>query len=119
MTDKIVVITTCGSQEEALKLAAALIEKRLAACVNISAPVTSVYRWKEKVEKSEEWMLVIKTRRERFDELRIMLETAHSYELPELLAIPVVDGSPTYLDWLEIETRIEVREEETQGGVAR
>ena len=105
MTDKIVVFTTCGSEEEARKLAAALVEKRMAACVNITAPVTSVYRWKGSVEEAKEWMLIIKSRRERFDELRMVLESAHSYELPEVLAIPVVDGSPNYLAWVEDETR--------------
>jgi periplasmic divalent cation tolerance protein len=104
MTDKIVVITTCGSEEEARKLAAALIEKRMAACVNITAPVTSVYRWKGTLEEAKEWMLIIKSRRERFEELRVMLEAAHSYELPEVLAIPVVEGSPNYLAWVEAET---------------
>jgi periplasmic divalent cation tolerance protein len=104
MTDKIVVFTTCGSEEEARRLAAALIEKRLAACVNISAPVTSVYRWKGVVEEAQEWMLIIKSRRERFDDLRVVLEAAHSYELPEVLAVPVVEGSPNYLAWVEAET---------------
>jgi len=104
MTDKIVVFTTCGSEEEARKLATALIEKHLAACVNITAPVTSVYRWKGSVQESQEWMLIIKSRRERFAELRIVLEGAHSYELPEVLALPVVDGSPNYLAWVEAET---------------
>ena len=105
MTDKIVVFTTCGSEEEARKLAAALIEKRMAACVNIAAPVTSVYRWKGKLEEAKEWMLIIKSRRERFEELRVVLEGAHSYELPEVLAIPVVEGSPNFLAWVEDETR--------------
>jgi len=104
VTDKIVVFTTCGSEEEAEKLASALIEQHLAACVNITAPVRSVYRWKNKVEKSQEWLLIIKTRRERFDAVRILLESAHSYELPEILALPVVEGSPTYLTWLDAET---------------
>jgi len=104
MTDKIVVFTTCGSEEEAHKLASILIEKHLAACVNITAPVTSVYRWKGAVEKASEWMLVIKTRRELFDALRVLLESAHSYELPEVLALPVVEGSPTYLAWVDSET---------------
>ena len=104
MTDKIVVFTTCGSEEEARRLAAALIEKRLAACVNITAPVTSVYRWKGKIEESQEWMLMIKSRRERFEALRIALEAAHSYELPEVLALPVVEGSPNYLAWVDGET---------------
>jgi len=105
MTDKIVVFTTCGTEDEARKLAAALIEKHLAACVNITAPVTSVYRWKGEVEEAKEWLLIIKSRRERFEELRVLLEGAHSYELPEVLALPVVDASPNYLAWLEAETR--------------
>jgi periplasmic divalent cation tolerance protein len=105
MTDKIVVLNTCGSEEEARRLAAVLIEKRLAACVNITAPVQSVYRWKGVIEESQEWMLIIKSRRERFEELRAVLETAHSYELPEVLAIPVVEGSPNYLAWVEAETK--------------
>ena len=77
----------------------------MAACVNITAPVTSVYRWKGTVEESREWMLIIKSRRERFEELRVLLEAAHSYELPEVLALPVVEGSPNYLAWVEDETR--------------
>ena len=104
MTDKIVVFTTCGSEEEARKLASILIEKHLAACVNITSPVTSVYRWKGAIEQAQEFLLIIKTRRERFDDVRVLLEAAHSYELPEVLAIPVVEGSPTYLAWLDTET---------------
>jgi periplasmic divalent cation tolerance protein len=105
MTDKIVVFTTCGSEEEARKLAAILIEKHLAACVNIISPLISVYRWKGVVEESREWLLIVKSRRERFDQLRIALESAHSYELPEVLAISVVDGSPNYLAWIDGETQ--------------
>lgn len=104
MTDKIVVLTTCGSEDEARKLASVLIEKRMAACVNITSPVTSVYRWNGSIEQAHEWMLIIKSRRERFEELRVVLESAHSYELPEVLAIPVVEGSPNYLAWVEAET---------------
>jgi periplasmic divalent cation tolerance protein len=104
MTDKIVVFTTCGSEEEARRLASVLIEKHLAACVNITAPVTSVYRWKGVVEDAKEWLLIIKSRRERFEDLRVVLEAAHSYELPEVLAVPVVEGSPNYLAWVEAET---------------
>lgn len=104
MTDKIIVFTTCGSEEEAHKLASILIEKHLAACVNITAPLTSVYRWNGAVEKASEWLLIVKTRRERFQALRAELESAHSYELPEVLAVPVVEGSPNYLAWLDAET---------------
>lgn len=104
MTDKIVVLTNCGSKKEAMKLAGRLVEDRLAACVNIIPAVTSVYRWKDKLETAEEWTLLVKTRRELFEQVRRAIETGHSYELPEVLAIPVVDGLASYLDWIETET---------------
>jgi periplasmic divalent cation tolerance protein len=103
MTDKIVVLSTCASAEEAERLARRLIDDRLAACVNVLSPVRSFYRWKGAVEDSAEWMLVIKTTRDKFDALRAAVESAHTYELPEVIAIPVVEGSPNYLSWIERE----------------
>ncbi len=103
MTDKIVVLSTCGSAEEADRLARKLVEERLAACVNIVNPVRSVYRWQGKIEETEETLLVIKTARRLFERLRTVLEGAHSYEVPEVLALAVLDGSPNYLSWLESE----------------
>ncbi|HWE53137.1 MAG TPA: divalent-cation tolerance protein CutA [Bryobacteraceae bacterium] len=107
MTNKIVVFSTCGSEIEAERLARLLVEERLAACVNIVAPVRSFYRWKGVVENANEWMLIIKTSRDLFERLRLSLESAHSYELPEVLAVPVIEGSPNYMSWLqsELETR--------------
>jgi periplasmic divalent cation tolerance protein len=101
MTDKIVVFSTCGSMEEAERLARHLIEENLAACVNVISPVRSFYRWKGAIEDAGEWLLSIKTSRELFDRVRLALESAHSYELPEVLALPVVEGSPNYLAWME------------------
>ena len=101
MTDKIVVMSTCGSAEEAQRLARELVAQHAAACVNIVAPVRGVYRWKGRIEDAEEWLLIVKTTRSSFDRLRAILEAAHSYELPEVLAIPVIAGSPNYLAWLE------------------
>jgi periplasmic divalent cation tolerance protein len=101
MTDKIVVLSTCGSIEEAERIARMLVEERLAACVSIVPQVRSVYRWQGAVESAAECLLVIKSRRELFDGLRGALEKVHSYEVPELLALPVVDGSANYLNWLE------------------
>ncbi|HVW11686.1 MAG TPA: divalent-cation tolerance protein CutA [Bryobacteraceae bacterium] len=101
MTEKIVVLSTCGSEEEAARIANKLIEARLAACVTLLPKIRSFYRWRGKVEDSVEWMLVIKTSRDCFQPLRTILEAAHSYELPEVLALPVVDGSPTYLAWID------------------
>jgi periplasmic divalent cation tolerance protein len=101
MTDKIVVLNTCGSAEEAERLARSLVDRRLAACVTVVSPVRSFYRWKGSVENAEEWLLVIKTSRPLFAKLRTALESAHSYELPEILALPVTEGSPDYLSWMD------------------
>lgn len=105
MTEKIVVLSTCGSEEEAVRIAKRLVDEHLAACVNLIPRIRSIYRWQDKVEDSTEWLLIVKTSRARFPALRTVLEAAHSYELPEVLALPVVDGSPNYLDWLDSELR--------------
>ncbi|HBY64300.1 MAG TPA: divalent-cation tolerance protein CutA [Solibacterales bacterium] len=101
MTDKIVVFTTCNKPEEAEQIAHALVEARLAACVNIIGPLRSVYRWKGAVEKDTEYLLIVKTSRALLDELKAELRRLHSYEVPEVLALPVVDGSESYLAWME------------------
>ena len=100
MTDKIVVLSTCGSAEEARKLARALVESRLAACVNIVPAIESVYRWQGTVEAAEELLLAIKTSRSLFDQVSAKIRELHSYELPEVIALAVEDGSPAYLNWL-------------------
>ena len=101
MTDKRIVLTTTGSREEGEKIARALVERRLAACVNLVGPIASVYRWKEKVEKAEEFLLLIKTTAEFFPDVREAIEELHSYELPECIALPIEAGSADYLDWIE------------------
>jgi periplasmic divalent cation tolerance protein len=103
MTDKIVVLSACASTEEAQRMAHALVEKRLAACVNIMPGVRSVYRWKEAIEEEEEVLLVVKSSRALLDELREEIERLHSYEVPEVIALPVVDGSERYLSWMNRE----------------
>jgi periplasmic divalent cation tolerance protein len=105
MTDKIVVFNTCGSAEEAERLARRVVEEHLAACVNVLSPVRSFYRWKGAVEESTEWLLIIKSTRDKFDALRAALESAHTYEVPEVIAIPIVDGSPHYLAWIDREVQ--------------
>lgn len=105
MTDKIVVLNTCGSAEEAERLARSLVEERLAACVTVISPVRSFYRWKGAVADEAEWLLVIKTSRPLFARLRIALESTHSYEVPEIIALPVIEGSSSYLSWLDSELR--------------
>ena len=104
MTDKIVVLSTAGSQEEAHRLATHLIEKRLAACVNILPGVRSVYRWKGAVEDGLEFMLIVKTRRPLLRALEEELRSVHSYEVPEMIALPVVEGLEEYLNWIDEET---------------
>lgn len=103
MTDKIVVLSNCSSREEADRIARGLLEARLAACVNIVDGVRSVYHWQGKIEEGQETMLVIKSRRDLFENLQQRLAAMHSYEVPEAIAIPVVDGLPAYLDWMERE----------------
>lgn len=105
MTDKIVVLSACSSREEAERVARQLVDRRVAACVNLVGGVRSVYRWQGKVEDSEEILLVIKSTRALFAELQETLAAAHSYEVPEVLALPVVDGSAAYLAWMERELK--------------
>jgi periplasmic divalent cation tolerance protein len=100
MTDKIVVFSTGADENDAERLARTLVEQRLAACVNVVPRVRSFYHWKGGLESADECLLVIKSSRDRFDGLRAALEKAHSYEVPEVLAVPVVDGAPNYLNWL-------------------
>ena len=100
MTDKRIVLSTAGSEDEARKIARHLVERQLAACVNIVPRVESIYRWQGKVETSGEWLLIIKTAVEKFPEVRDAVRKLHSYELPECIAISIEDGSPEYLQWL-------------------
>jgi periplasmic divalent cation tolerance protein len=98
---KIVVLTSCASRKEAQKIARSLVERRLAACENIStAPVHSIYRWKGKLETAREFLLVIKTSRARFVAVERAIGQLHSYDVPEIIAFPIAAGSRAYLDWL-------------------
>jgi len=98
---KIVVLVTCGSIREAERLAHALVHKRLAACVNIlQTPVKSIYRWEGRVETAKEFLLLIKTSRANFPALSREIQKLHSYDTPEIIALPITAGSPAYLRWL-------------------
>ena len=99
MTDKRIVMTTDGSVDEARRIAEGLVERKLAACVNIVPKIVSIYRWKGKVEEAEEWLLWVKTAAP-FERVRDAILEMHSYELPECLSISIEDGSPEYLKWL-------------------
>jgi periplasmic divalent cation tolerance protein len=108
MTDKIVVLSTCGSAEEAAKIARALVEKKLAGCVNVMPAVRSFYRWKGVIEDEQELLLVIKSSRALFNDLRVEIEKLHSSEVPEVIAVPIVDGSEGYLEWLDRELAVKL-----------
>ena len=100
MTDKRIVLTTAGSEQEAKKIARHLVENRMAACVNIVPQVASVYRWQGKVEEAPEWILLIKTTAAVFEKLRQAIVERHSYELPECICLTIEDGSSGYLEWI-------------------
>lgn len=97
----IIVLVTCGSGKEAERLARAVAHKRLAACANIvKSPVSSIYWWKGKVETAVEVLMLIKTTRHKFRALEKEIRRLHSYETPEIIALPILTGSRPYLDWL-------------------
>ena len=100
MTTARIILTTAGSQEEAGKIAHALVERRLAACVNIVPQIESVYRWQGKIETAQEWLLVIKTQAELFERVRDAVKELHSYDLPECVMLEVTAGSQEYLSWI-------------------
>jgi len=100
MTDYKLVLTTVGSQDEARTIAHALVEQRIAACVNIVSQIESIYRWRDNVDESQEWLLVIKTTGAAFERVRDAIRQLSSYELPECICISIEDGSTGYLEWI-------------------
>jgi periplasmic divalent cation tolerance protein len=104
MNSSIVVFCTCGSEEEGHRLAEALVQSKLAACVNILGGIQSIYRWQGNVGTSREALLLIKSTTECFDELRARITELHSYDMPEIIALPITAGSEKYLDWISQET---------------
>jgi periplasmic divalent cation tolerance protein len=104
MAEFIQVVTTTASAEEARRIAEELVDKRLAGCVQIAGPIESIYRWQKKIERSPEWQLWVKTRSSQFAEVDRAIRKLHSYDVPEVLAMAVLDGSEAYLNWLRAET---------------
>jgi periplasmic divalent cation tolerance protein len=100
MTDKRIVLTTAGSEEEANRIARHLVEQRVVACVNIVPQITSIYRWQDKVEEAREWLLIIKTTAAAFGQVRHAIAELHSYDLPECICLMIEDGSTDYLQWI-------------------
>jgi len=95
------VITTVSNKEDAKKIANTLVEKKLAGCVQIIGPITSIFRWKEKIEEAEEYMCIVKTREDRYEDVEKAIKEAHPYDVPEILSVQVNDGNKSYLDWLD------------------
>jgi len=100
----VVVLITTSSYDEARKIADALVAQRKAACVNIVPGVNSLFRWKGKIEEAEESLMIVKTRAKLFPEVMNLVKSIHSYEVPEIIALPIVEGNPDYLAWLNEET---------------
>ena len=101
MTDKILVLVTCGNAKEAEEIARGVVEKRLAACVNVLPSLTSWYWWESKLTQDQELLLIIKSSRKVFGELEKEILRLHSYAVPEIVALPIVEGSVNYLNWIE------------------
>ena len=101
MKSYIQISTTTETKEQAENIAQRLVETKLAACVQITGPITSIYRWKGKVENEHEWLCLIKTREDLFDKVETVIKKLHSYETPEIIAVPIVKGSKEYFVWLD------------------
>ena len=99
--------TTTDSRPEAMELARVAVEARLAACAQVAGPMTSTYWWDDSIERAEEWLIMLKLPADRYDELAALLSERHSYDEPEIVAIPILRGSPGYLTWITEETRAE------------
>ena len=107
-SDTLLIFTNLPDRKAALELARELVERRLAACVNVLANCTSVYRWHGEIEQAEEVPVLVKTRSARYDEVEAAIRELHPYELPEIVAVPVVRGLSDYLDWVGEETAIRI-----------
>jgi periplasmic divalent cation tolerance protein len=101
VSERIVAFSTVGSPQDAERIARTLVERRLAACVNVVPGIVSIYRWKGELQRDDERMLVIKTRTDKLPALREALVALHPYELPELVTVPIEDGHPPYLGWID------------------
>jgi periplasmic divalent cation tolerance protein len=100
VTDKVVIMVTAASQRECRKIARHLVEAKLAACVNITQPIESLYRWKGKLATDKEYLMLIKSTRDLFPQIKAGISKIHSYHTPEIICLPIIDGSRNYLQWL-------------------
>lgn len=100
MTEFLQITTTTGTRQDAERIATELVSRRLAGCVQISGPIASTFRWQGKIETAEEWLCIAKTGRDQLNGIQELLTEIHPYEVPELIATPIVEGSAAYLKWL-------------------
>jgi len=110
MKTYIQISTTTETKEQAQKIAKHLVEQKLAACVQITGPIESTYRWKGKVETANEWLCLIKTLATSFKKVEVAIKKLHPYEIPEIIAVPLTKGSKEYLKWLDAETKNKIKE---------
>jgi len=111
VTDKVVIMVTASSRRECRKIARRLIDEKLAACVNITQPIQSVYHWEGKIEQSKEFLMFIKSNRDLFPQIKAEIDLVHSYHTPEIICLPIIDGSPNYLQWVSDSVRPAVETE--------
>ncbi len=101
------IFTTIENKEDAEKIAKSLIEKRLAGCIQIIGPISSIYWWKNKIETSQEWLCIIKSKKNLYEEIEKSIKEIHPYEIPEIIAMPIISGNKDYLKWLDNELKKE------------
>ena len=106
MSEFLQITTTTDTEELAMQIAEKLVEKKIAACVQISGPITSIYEWKGKIENAEEWYCVIKTRKNLYQKVEEAIKALHPYEVPEIIALPILEGNKAYLDWITQVVRV-------------
>ncbi|MGD2089733.1 MAG: divalent-cation tolerance protein CutA [Candidatus Aminicenantes bacterium] len=106
MSEFLQVTTTIDSKELAMQIAEQLVEKKIAACVQVSGPITSIYEWKNKIENAQEWYCVIKTRKNLYQKVEEAIKAIHPYEVPEIIALPIPEGNKDYLDWITQVVRV-------------
>jgi periplasmic divalent cation tolerance protein len=106
MSEFIQITTTIDSRDLAMQIAGKLVEKKIAACVQVSGPITSIYEWKAKIENAEEWYCVIKTRKNLYQKVEEAIKAIHPYEVPEIIALPILEGNKDYLDWITQVVRV-------------
>jgi periplasmic divalent cation tolerance protein len=106
MSEFLQITTTTDSKELAMQIAEKLVGKKIAACVQVSGPITSIYEWKGKIENAEEWYCVIKTRKNLYQKVEEAIKALHPYEIPEIIALPILEGNKDYLDWITQVVRV-------------